>query len=352
MIGYAKLPWYVSGPLFVTAGVLLGLGQAPIGWWPATIVGIGLFSWLLQDRTKRTAVAYGYVAGLALNGLTLWWISVLGAPVALALIGYAAIWYGLAGLIISRLIKLPGWQAWVACAWVAIEHVSGRWPFGGFSWIRLAHATLDQPLGGYLPFLGAAGASLLMALVGQLLFTRRFQICLPLMAALFLVGALLPAQKLPTTGRTVEVANVQPNVNRHEYGGPYYARAVTNNALSATVFALAEARSRNKIVDMVLWPESASDYDPLLDRKAGHQVELATKLAGTPLLVGAVTRPDTPENSRQTTGIFWEPEVGPAAVYHKRNLVPFGEWIPFRDILLPVFPVLRQTGSQIGRAHV
>lgn len=344
------LPRWLSVLLAVVVGLLIGLGQPPMGLWPATLVGIAGFTWLTARRRKRAAALYGFVAGLAMNTLTISWIGVLGAGVAVGLIVFTSLWYALAGVVISRVSRLRLWPLWVAATWVGIEFASGNVPFGGFSWTRLAFTTTDQPLSGFLPFVGAAGASLLVALVSQwllLLLERRSRLRAAVaIGVAFLVGGLLLLVPPPPAEETVQVAVVQPNVNRHEYGTAAYPRAVTNNALSSTILALAQARTEGRALDFVVWPESATDHDPFLDATARTQVDLAARLAGVPILVGAVTLPTDLPDSRQTSGIWWDPERGPGDVYHKRNLVPFGEWIPFRDFLLPRLPILEQIGRQ------
>jgi len=60
------------------------------------------------------------------------------------------------------------WVVWVPCVWVAVELAAGRIPFGGFPWLRLAYTTVDQPVSGWLPWVGATGVSFLLALVTQL----------------------------------------------------------------------------------------------------------------------------------------------------------------------------------------
>ena len=51
-------------------------------------------------------------------------------------------------------------------------------------------------------------------------------------------------------------------------------------------------------------------------------------------------------DERQTAALWWDPDRGVLARYEKQNLVPFGEWIPFRAQLLPLIPLLQQVGAQ------
>lgn len=332
-------------------GLLIGLGMAPMNQWWATLIGVGLFTWLQAGRRLRNAALHGLVAGVAVNLLNLHWISVLGVPVAVGLISFMAIWWVLWGMVVATLTRLPGWVLLVPAGWVAFELAVGSVPFGGFPWIRLALTALDQPLSGWFQIVGAPGVTFLVALVSHLVLLAVLEppkrvVGIATAVALLAVGLgwnLLPHA---TPEQQVTVGVVQGNVNRVEKGTGTYARSVTGNHLSETIFLLAQNRTSDDApLDFIVWPENATDIDPISDPSTGRVIEASVQLAGVPIFVGAVMDGPVPD-SRQTSSVWWHDETGPGARYDKRNLVPFGEWIPFRDFLLPRLPILEQIGRQ------
>ena len=145
---------------------------------------------------------------------------------------------------------------------------------------------------------------------------------------------------------SVNVGIVQGNVPGRGIEAMGRARSVTNNHLAETVNLSVKARlGEVPQPDFILWPENSTDIDPLLDATTRATVQTAAEVAERPILVGAVLEGPGP-NQRQTAALWWDPERGVLDRYVKRNLVPFGEWIPFRDQLLPLIPLLAQVGAQ------
>ena len=344
------------------AGVAAGLAWQPFALWPLLLVGVPALTLLARGSRPRRAFGLGYAFGFAMLAMTISWVHVLGWWVAVLLIAFMALFFGLLGLALSVVTRLRWWPLPAAACWVAVELAYSSVPFGGFGWTRLAYAAVDTPLNGWFPLVGVAGVSFLVALVGQvvawvvvLVRERRPRVgsrVLPAVLVLAAVGAagvgLRSFQVEPLAGRegTVTVGVVQGNVPGRGIEALGRARTVTNNHLSESVDLMAQARlGRTPVPDFLLWPENSTDIDPLLDPLTRTTVAGAAAVAGVPILVGAVTA-GPGEDERQTTALWWDPVRGPLATYHKRNLVPFGEWIPFRDQLLPLVPILREVGSQ------
>jgi apolipoprotein N-acyltransferase len=83
--------------------------------------------------------------------------------------------------------------------------------------------------------------------------------------------------------------------------------------------------------DVVVWPEDASEIDPLRNPDAAQQIAVAVEAIGAPILVGTVldaSRPDAPAETN--TVIVWNPKTGPGDQHDKRIVQPFGEYLPWR----------------------
>lgn len=345
------LPVWLAALASLASGVLLGLAFAPFRLWPSAILAVAMMILAIEGRRGWSAVGLGLLTGLSFNAITVSWVGVLGWYVAVGLVTVMSLWFGLLGWLLSRLRQLPAWPVWTASSWSLMELGASSVPFDGFGWTRLAYTTADQPLSGFLRWVGVSGVSWLVALSGALLahllcLSNRRAVLASLLAGVFIFGEALKFIPFTTPSRHVTIAVVQGDVDGLGYRALGAPRAVTQNHLSETIMMAAKARTGQiPVPDFVLWPENSTDADPFYDAETSDLVGWAVALADRPILVGAITY-GPGEDERQTTSLWWDPVHGAGARYAKRNLVPFGEWIPYRDFLVPRFPVLRQVGRQ------
>jgi apolipoprotein N-acyltransferase len=78
----------------------------------------------------------------------------------------------------------------------------------------------------------------------------------------------------------------------------------------------------------VIWPENSTDLDPRFYPQVYATIAGAVQAIGRPVLVGTVL-----DDPLRNSGQLWLPGRGPGTIYAKRQLVPFGEYIPFRGLL-------------------
>ena len=112
------------------------------------LTGLGL--WTGRDSvTPRQSFALGYVFGLAMLGVTISWVHVLGVWIVLILIAFESLFFGLLGMALHLISTLRAWPLAAACCWVMIEPAYSRVPVRLLGWTRLAYAAVDTPLAGF-----------------------------------------------------------------------------------------------------------------------------------------------------------------------------------------------------------
>lgn len=147
-------------------------------------------------------------------------------------------------------------------------------------------------------------------------------------------------------GRSVNVGIVQGNVpGEGMYAFGDEPAVVLKNHADQT-HALAKAVRDGKLPkpDLVVLPENSTDIDPYRDAFARETIDASVKDVGVPTLVGAVVA--IGEEFRATRSLAWDPVTGPGAYYDKQQLVPFGEFTPFKEIVLALFERANLVGRQ------
>ncbi len=338
--------------LAIGSGVLLALAFPPVGWaWLTPLAAAGL-TWACWGQRVRDGALTGLAYGFGFFVVLLQWVRVIGVDGWLALSLLEAAFVAALGAALAIVTRLRWWPVWAAALWVGQELLRGSVPFGGFPWGRLVFALDDTPLARLASVGGASFVTFVAALAGNLLLWallargRRLvpRLVAGLAAASLACGGLLVPT--PTTGDgSATVAVVQGNVPGRGLDFLGNARTVTRNHLEATEQLMRDvAAGLVPRPDFVIWPENSTDLDPFVDQITREVVERAVATAGVPVLVGAVLHGPGP-TYRRTTGVVWDPETGPGQIYVKQHPVPFGEYIPFRKLLLPLIQRLEQVGA-------
>jgi apolipoprotein N-acyltransferase len=337
-------------PLSLVAGLLLAVAFPPWGLWPLAFVSPALLVVVLSGRSLRGAFTVGLVFGLAFFFPLVAWVINLAWFAWVALAIASALIFAVFAIAQRLLLNLRWWPPAVAGWWVAAEAFRDRWPWGGFPWGRLAMSQAGVPTQGWAAIAGPPALTFVVALVaatlGWLLLTafadgrgtsRRRRLAAP---ALALVGAvilaLLPAaltlDPVPADAKTAVVAAIQGNVPRaRSLAGELDAvdREITLNHVAATdKLADKVAAGQAAKPDLVIWPENSTDIDPRSDPPTYEEISSAAAAIGGPILVGAVL-----DNPQRNAGVLWLPGRGPTTIYAKRQLVPFGEYLPLRGLI-------------------
>ena len=369
-IGWALL-------ISVAGGLALYSAFPPVGAWPLAVLGPALLVVALTGRSLRGSFGCGLAFGLALFVPLLSWLVNEAWYAWAALAGALAVIFAVLVIAQRLLLRLPFWPAAVAGWWVCVEGVRDRWPYA-FPWGRLAMSQSVAPDVRWVAVGGAPLLSFLVALTGAML--ARAALCYlggsdppqtppapggtarpprppwgPVLAAvvtagLVLAGGLLPVD--PTGGApTAQVAAIQGNVPRaRNLPQLLNDTEVTQNHAAATLKLAAQVKAgRLPAPALVVWPENATDLDPFQNPFIYSQLAGVVAAVGRPVLVGEVL-----QDPLRNVGQLWVPGRGPTALYVKRQLVPFGEYIPFRGLIssFSSLPSLQPTDFTPGHSAV
>ena len=354
------LPLGAAVLVAAAAGLLLDTAFPDRGWWFTAFPAIALVLMAVQGRRAGAALLVGLVFGgtffwphiewaseflgllpwSALAAVMTLWNGAAAVLIALAYRWVPRVWPGVAG----RLLLLP---VVVGGIWTAKEAIASVWPYGGFSWGRIGFSQSDSPFSPLFAWLGVSGVTfVLVALVAFAVAAaqeaiRRRRLAPDLAAAVALATVALvvvPAWTslpgvTPTDAATLRVGAVQGATKAGYFDPPENF----GDNLIAQVAATEPLYDED--VDVVVWPEGASDADPLSYRWAAQLWDEVAARSGATLIGGAITHRPNPDASGEDDAVLWFNSVlqweldDPDRVvdyYDKKHPVPFGEYVPDR----------------------
>ena len=319
------------------AGAILPLSFSPFHFYPLAVVSLVLLFSSWQNINAKQAAWRGFLFGIGMFGVGVSWVYV-----AIHDFGHASVF--LAGLLtalfvcfLSLYLAIIGWIVkriigntftsldlvlLLPVAWLGFEWFK-TWFLTGFPWLEIGVSQIDGPLAGFTPVIGVLGVSWIVALTAGLLLaflqTHRWWL-LVIVVVIWASGSTLKAYHWTTPkGEALKVSLIQGNVPQDIKWDP--------EQLFKTL-ALYQARTEQHWgSDLVIWPENAVPvfYHQAKELFLDPLAELARQ-NNTDILLGLPVMQDGSQNYYNSMMLLGGDQE--QSFYHKRHLVPFGDYMP------------------------
>lgn len=330
--------------------MLIPLAFSPYDYTIIAIFSLACLFYIVWHSSIATAALYGYVFGFGMFAVGISWLHIsinlfggfsvtaswalttmLVAFLALypALCAYTYQYFFSTGNIIIFVLVMP--ILWLFSEWLR------SWIFTGFPWLNIGYSQIDTPTALLAPVLGVYGISYLTALLAVMLaafFLVSYQGKLVLIVmTIIILGSLNLLSDLNWTHEkdSISVALIQGGIPQELKWRPEQKQKTLDTYLSLS------ADYKNS--QLIVWPETAV---PAFYHQVENFIEKLKKTAQqdqTDYLIGL------PFIDRQLNKFYNGMVVIGSSddIYYKRHLVPFGEYLPWANLLRPLSKLLGYT---------
>ncbi len=253
----------------------------------------------------------------------LWYLGIISVIlITFFMSAYTAIAITISKIISAKKSKLVFGITSIVAFCIA-EHLRAHYPFD-FSWCRAGHLlVLNQFSASAIHLTNDFTASLIALSPALIVYcaNKRF-------TALFLIITgflcIFCKQDLHTNhlSQDIKIKAVQPNLTAHHFGSRELQRKALETLASMTAIDKDEYQ-------LIIWPESSY---PFVFNKSDEEIKFLSKLAPkNGLLVFGADRMEDGKIYNSIIAINNKEEI--VLIYDKKHLVPFGEYVPWREYL-------------------
>lgn len=324
----------------MASGLLVAAAFPPFGLWPLALVALIPLLWVWRSAGPGRGAWTGLVAGAMCFTVVLSWTWYFGAIAIVPLVLVQALYWAAAGLVVGAVgrggVRSP---FVVAAAWTLAEAARGAWPLGGLAWGEVGTALAPfGPARALAPWGGVLLVSFvvvaLQAGLADLLHptargargsgARRGAV-VALLGTVLVGGLAVVARPTTAPAGTIRVATLQANdLNRRLTPEEIAEGILTRKHLEL-------ASTLRGPYDLIVFPESALMSDPETDPRLRAEIVAVGRRHRAYVLVNVIER--GPGGLVRNTDRLYAPDGRLVGRYSKRHLVPFGEYVPWRDRL-------------------
>jgi apolipoprotein N-acyltransferase len=312
----------------------------------------------MRGRRPWHALVMGWICGVIFFlGITPWWLEEFQSVSIFASgLGYLylGLYFALFGLFLTLILARVRYPFLIAAPiWVAFEYLRSNLSFIAFPWVLLGHSQyLNLPLIQMASFTGVYGVSFLIVLANAAIadlmgyWIERKQkgdplglknapvirgaAVLVIVLSLWITGNIsLPSSP---SGELFSVAVVQGNIPQKMKWKMEYREHILSQYENLT-----EEATKSK-PQLIVWPETSTPGLILKDMTLLKRMVSIIRKSQTSFLVGSAEYPKFEKSHEKAEGsgntaLFFSPQGKILGQYIKIRLVPFGEYVPYEEII-------------------
>jgi apolipoprotein N-acyltransferase len=336
----------------VLSGLLLSAGFPKPAMFYLSWVALVPLLHAIRTKNGKEAFALGYICGLVHSLTCLFWINHaiyhyggFSLPVSflvlLLLCSIMALYPALFALLAQRwsdqpLLYVFGLPfAWVAIEWARAHAISG-FPWANLGYTQTPFNTLIQ----VADITGVYGLSWLVVLGNTVIYGFIRNSCRKSGIAVLCVCILCvlvygywrsrEIDALQQRSVALDVGLVQGNIAQNEKWDP----AFVDDTIRTYARLSLECAKQEAVPDVIVWPESAMPFFYGIDEDLSPKLDSVVRLTGKPLLFGSigVVRQEGAVHLLNRAYLL-DGDATLLGAYAKQHLVPFGEYVPWSNIL-------------------
>ncbi|PIS46480.1 MAG: apolipoprotein N-acyltransferase [Elusimicrobia bacterium CG08_land_8_20_14_0_20_51_18] len=341
---------YKAVPLSAAGVLLLFFSYPKFSFWPLAWLALIPLLWvMLSARGAKEAFFYGLASGFFFYALLLHWImpTMAAGGVAWPLRVLALFLLALLLSLEFAVLFLAGWKAGkfghmpaafiISSLWVLLEFakINASRSLVWFPWFILGYTQWNNPAAlGVASYGKVYAVSFLLVfsqcvIAGFLVYKNSFKgaaarvlLLFAVLFSAFYYGRTGPGAEISAPGAELKISVLQPSIDLYKKWDVSYAEWIKSRLEKL----VAEASSGK--AELIIWPENALP-GWIDDKELFKWLSDLVKKSGAWHIVGSASRSD----GRFISAFLISPSGEITGEYSKRVLVPFGEYVPLRELL-------------------